>query len=173
MARTDSLSNFLTDVANAIREKKSTSDKIIASNFDIEIKSIESGGGISKGIVYNQMNNDGYPTEVTLNGLNKVPNGFFRNVNSSNGQFKNTTKITINGDIESVDNASFRECGVLTQLIFNSNIIPVLSSTNAFTLTPIEDGVGYIYVKDDLIEEYKSATNWSTFANQIKGINEL
>ena len=44
MARTDTLGNFLTDVANAIREKKGTTDTIQASNFDTEIASIEGGG---------------------------------------------------------------------------------------------------------------------------------
>ena len=45
MARTDSLGNFLTDVATAIRNKKGTTNTIVASNFDTEIESIESGGG--------------------------------------------------------------------------------------------------------------------------------
>lgn len=40
MARTDSLTNFLTDVANAIRAKKGTSDPIPAANFDTEILTI-------------------------------------------------------------------------------------------------------------------------------------
>lgn len=44
MARTDSLSNFLTDVANAIKTKKETTDNILAQNFDTEIASIVSGG---------------------------------------------------------------------------------------------------------------------------------
>ena len=44
MARTDTLGNFLTDVAAAIREKKGTTDTILASNFDTEIASIEGGG---------------------------------------------------------------------------------------------------------------------------------
>ena len=43
MARTNTLGNFLTDVADAIRKKKGTTDTILASNFDTEIASIESG----------------------------------------------------------------------------------------------------------------------------------
>ena len=39
MARTDTLGNFLTDVAIAIRNKKGTTDTIVASNFDFEIVS--------------------------------------------------------------------------------------------------------------------------------------
>lgn len=48
MARTNSLGNFLTDVADAIREKKGTTDTILASNFDTEIASIEGGGDINE-----------------------------------------------------------------------------------------------------------------------------
>lgn len=42
MARTDNLTNFLTDVANAIRAKKGTSSPILAANFDTEILTITS-----------------------------------------------------------------------------------------------------------------------------------
>ena len=45
MARTDNLTNFLKDVATAIKEKKGTSSPIIASNFDDAIRSIPTGGG--------------------------------------------------------------------------------------------------------------------------------
>ena len=48
MARTNTLGNFLTDVASAIREKKGTTDAILASNFDTEIASIESGVDINE-----------------------------------------------------------------------------------------------------------------------------
>ena len=44
MARTSNLSNFLTDVASAIKEKKGDSTNILASNFDTEILSLPSQG---------------------------------------------------------------------------------------------------------------------------------
>ena len=47
MANTSNLSSFLTDVADAIREKKGTQDQIPAGNFDTEIKSIETGTKIN------------------------------------------------------------------------------------------------------------------------------
>lgn len=43
MARTDTLGNFLTDVAEAIRTKKGTTGTIPANTFDTEIASIEGG----------------------------------------------------------------------------------------------------------------------------------
>ena len=47
MANISNLSSFLTDVADAIREKKGTQDQIPAENFDTEIKSIETGTKIN------------------------------------------------------------------------------------------------------------------------------
>ncbi len=44
MARTDTLGHFLTDVADAIRTKKGTSDTMQASDFDTEIENLPSGG---------------------------------------------------------------------------------------------------------------------------------
>ena len=45
MSKQDNLTDFLTDVADAIREKKGTTEKINPQNFSEEIKGIESGGG--------------------------------------------------------------------------------------------------------------------------------
>lgn len=45
MSKQDNLTDFLTDVADAIREKKGTTDKINPQNFSEEIRGIESGGG--------------------------------------------------------------------------------------------------------------------------------
>lgn len=44
MARTDTLTNFLTDVAAAIKAKKGDETAIPAENFDTEIASLPSGG---------------------------------------------------------------------------------------------------------------------------------
>lgn len=49
MAKNNNLTDFLTDVANAIREKKGTSDPINPQNFSDEIASIETGGGGGSG----------------------------------------------------------------------------------------------------------------------------
>ncbi len=43
MADTSNLSQFLTDVASAIKNKKGTTDKIPAANFDTEISNITTG----------------------------------------------------------------------------------------------------------------------------------
>lgn len=45
MAKNNNLTDFLTDVADAIREKKGTTEPINPQDFSSEIASIESGGG--------------------------------------------------------------------------------------------------------------------------------
>lgn len=48
MSKQDNLTDFLTDVADAIRAKKGSSEKINPQNFSEEIRSIESGGEVTE-----------------------------------------------------------------------------------------------------------------------------
>ena len=50
MADTSNLTRFLSDVADAIREKKNTDENILAANFDQEILDIKSGQSVSDGV---------------------------------------------------------------------------------------------------------------------------
>lgn len=60
-----------------------------------------------------------------------------------------------------------------TIILRNEAAVCTLADTGSFNNTPIANGTGYIYVPDSLVEQYKSATNWSTFADQIKPLSEL
>ena len=76
--------------------------------------------------------------------------------------------------VTSIGSQAFRNCSKLTNLtLSNAEAVCTLSNVNAFDGTPIEDGTGYVYVPDDLVDSYKAATNWSTYAAQIKGLSEL
>jgi hypothetical protein len=46
------------------------------------------------------------------------------------------------------------------------------NKTNIFASTPIASGTGYIYVPAALVDSYKGATNWSTYAAQIRAIED-
>ena len=73
----------------------------------------------------------------------------------------------------SIGSYAFRDCSSLTTLILrNPDVVCTLSNTNAFTSTPIASGTGYIYVPSALVDSYKAETNWSTFADQIRAIED-
>ncbi|MBQ3529534.1 MAG: leucine-rich repeat protein [Oscillospiraceae bacterium] len=61
----------------------------------------------------------------------------------------------------------------LTTLVLGGNELNPLDNVSAFNKSPIQSGTGYIYVPDNLVETYKTATNWATFADNIKPISEL
>lgn len=69
---------------------------------------------------------------------------------------------------------AFYGCLKLTKLILrNPSVVCTLSKTDALSETLIKSGAGYIYVPDDLVDDYKAATNWSSFASKIKPLSEL
>ena len=72
----------------------------------------------------------------------------------------------------SIDSSAFSSCSKLTALILRSGTMATLSNTNAFSSTPIASGTGYIYVPAALVDSYKAASKWSTYANQIRAIED-
>lgn len=78
------------------------------------------------------------------------------------------------GNITSVGANSFNGCVKLTALIVErvGTKAPNMSATGVLTGTPIEGGTGYIYVPASMVDLYKSATNWSTYAAQIRAIED-
>lgn len=75
MARTNNLTNFLTDVADAIREKKGTEGTIQASDFDTEIANLPSGGGDISEYFNTTINSYSYTGTTFISGLvqKKIP----------------------------------------------------------------------------------------------------
>lgn len=61
---------------------------------------------------------------------------------------------------------------ILNQITLGSSRLCTLSSTDAFTNTPIASGTGSIYVPSSLVDAYKSANIWSAFSSQIFPIPE-
>ena len=80
---------------------------------------------------------------------------------------------------------AFTNCYSLTKFVLYSDKVCPLSKADAFkgcyhilgtvdaTYNPEGLKDGYIYVPDNLVEEYKVATNWSVYADQIKPLSEL
>lgn len=126
MARIDNLNNFLTDVADSIREKKGTTELIPASAFDTEIDSISGGGDINdyyltSGADYQNINYyiKKIPTIDTSN-LTDMPGIFDGCYNLMELPAINTSKVT---------NMSYmlRHCRKLTT-------IPQLNTSNVINM---------------------------------------
>lgn len=72
---------------------------------------------------------------------------------------------------------SFVNCSALEAVIIRATSgVPTAFSTDIFTGTPIAGGTAsdscFIYVPSALVDSYKSASVWSTFANQIRAIED-
>ena len=74
--------------------------------------------------------------------------------------------------VKSFGSSVFASCTALKTLILRNATRVTLSTTGAFTNTPITSGKGYIYVPSALIDSYKAAVNWSTFAKQFRKLEE-
>ena len=126
MARTDTLPHFLTDVADAIREKKGTEETITASDFDTEIENLPGGGssldwsaigyseepdtGIEEGYEYAiEVKNNWTPATSLINKFN----------NNVNLKFMPLVDTSITTNMQSI----FRNCYILSA-------IPQLNTSN-------------------------------------------
>lgn len=248
MAKNNNLADFLADIANAIRAKKSTSGAINAQDFASEIASIESGGGASDtdvdGLLTNSLTHlSSNATSIrayALRGLSKLTSVDLPNVQSvgDNGFYgvglvelslpsctkvggtciaycNSLTKVNLpkctslgsytfrenkllsevtlpacptisqsafyNCDalakislpsVTTINASAFSGSAIFETLILGASSVAKLSNTNAFTGTKIASGTGYIYVPADLVENYKAASNWATYAEQIRAIED-
>ena len=84
----------------------------------------------------------------------------------------NMTEITLHGVITNIAYNAFNYSNISKLVLPNITTVPTLD-TSSLSNTPIAKGTGYIYVPDSLVDNFKSATNWSTYADHIKGLSEL
>ena len=64
---------------------------------------------------------------------------------------------------------AFGSCSALLTMVLRGSNVATLGS-NALVSTPIASGSGYVYVPSGLIDSYKSATNWSLYADQFRAL---
>lgn len=71
------------------------------------------------------------------------------------------------------NNQAFMNCtSLVTVILRKTETICTIQNTLVFNNTPIAKGTGYVYVPRALVDTYKTATNWATFANQIRAIED-
>lgn len=81
--------------------------------------------------------------------------------------------------LTSITAYDFANCKKLTRFVLGTPSVCTLASVTAFDSTPISGNtydtngeLGYIYVPAALVNSYKAATNWSTYASQIRAIED-
>ena len=75
--------------------------------------------------------------------------------------------------LTSIEENSLEKCSALTKLILrNTETVCSLNATSALSNTPIANRTGYIYVPSTLIGSYQSATNWSTYADKFRVLED-
>ena len=177
----------LTKVASAIREKGGTSDPLVyPDGFVTAIQAIETGGGGGSDELVNSL------IDRTISGV------YVNNTVTSIGRYglSNCTKLTsvVLPAVQVTNANAMLGCSALTQadfsnlqhiqhstfygnkkfatLIIRTQAVAKLDATSAFKDTLIASGKGYVYVPSALVDSYKTATNWSTYANQIRAIED-
>lgn len=97
-------------------------------------------------------------------GITSIPGTAFYNCDS-------LARIDLPENVRSIIGNAFQQCGALaTFIVRKSDGVCALGA--ALTGTPIASGEGYIYVPSALVDSYKAATNWSTYANQFRAIED-
>lgn len=77
------------------------------------------------------------------------------------------------GQARGINAQAFNGCSSLTELILRkTDSICALYNVNGISNSAIGKGTGYVYVPSALIDTYKAATNWSTYAAQIRAIED-
>jgi hypothetical protein len=61
----------------------------------------------------------------------------------------------------------------LKSVVIRTSTVATLVARDVFSNSAIASGTGYVYVLDNLVEQYKNSSNWSDIASQIKGVSEL
>ena len=105
-------------------------------------------------------------TSVALPLVTTVPSGCLRSC-------KKLERVDL-GAATSIVRTAFTDSTALETLIIRTETLCTIADASV-TLrgSKIAAGTGYIYVPDNLVNSYKTATNWVAFANQIKPISEL
>lgn len=177
----------LTKVATAIRDKGGTSDSLVyPDGFVTAIQAIQTGGGggsdelvnslIDRTISGAYVNNTVTVIGVYgLAGCTKLTSVVLPAVRITEGNSMVGCSGIIKADFSNLQNIrylTFSRNTKLVTLIIRTQVVAKLEKTTAFRDTPIASGTGYVYVPSALVDSYKTATNWSTYANQIRAIED-
>ena len=177
----------LTAVADAIRAKGGISNPLVyPDGFVSAIQAIETGGGSGSDELVNSLidrtisgtyvnNTVTIIGRYGLAGCTKLTSVVLPAVRITDGNSINGCSELIKADFSNLQNirySTFYSNKKLVTLIIRTQDVAKLDNMSAFKDTPIASGTGYVYVPSALVNSYKTATNWSTYANQIRAIED-
>ena len=116
MARTDTLTNFLTDVAAAIKAKKGDNTAIPAANFDTEIANLPSGSGDNTALI-NLIDRSVKSIEI--------PEGTTSIGGSAFSHCTGLTSITIPDSVTNIGYQAFYDCRALTSITIPNSVTSI------------------------------------------------
>lgn len=152
----------------------------------------------AKGLISVNLPNLTNVPDNAFKGCSKLPNIYLPKVPSLSSSAFSTCYLLTTIDlpkVNSIASNAFYSCCSLTALILRSETMCTLSNTNAFNncchilgttqrVYGVQDSSdytyfneeclkdGYIYVPSALVDTYKSATNWVTYADQIRALED-
>ena len=103
-------------------------------------------------------------TEIVLPSVTSIAAFAFQNCPA-------LTKVDLH-KVASLQSNTFTNTNLSTLILRKTDGITSNGSTAVFNNTPISKGAGYIYVPAALVAQYKAAANWSTYAAQIRAIED-
>jgi hypothetical protein len=121
MSKQDNLTDFLTDVADAIREKKGTTEKINPQNFSEEIRGIESGGNI--GYMADVID----PTATGITNISKVVvNDGIKTIKiRAFYQWNNLTEVYLPDSVEVLEDNAFQQSTKIRTIRLSPNLTKI------------------------------------------------
>lgn len=172
----------MSEIADAIRSKNGTTEGILPRDMASAIEGISSGGAddVAKGII------DKSITEISNSEITSVGDYVFYCCFDLTGiDFPNATSIGTSAfyacrnltivDFPKVTNikaTALNYAEKLHTLILRSTTMVTLGSATALRSTAIHAGTGYIYVPRSLVDSYKTATNWTSYTNQFRALED-
>ena len=75
-------------------------------------------------------------------------------------------------NVKSIGVYAFNNCTNLTAVIIRYDGVCTLHNADAFGNSAVAKGTGYVYVPKEHLDSYKAATNWSSYADQIRAIED-
>lgn len=90
------------------------------------------------------------------------------------GAYRNCENLTIVdlGATAKINTTAFDGCSALVTFIIRTESVCEIASARIFYGSPLYSGSGFFYFPKKLVDAYKSATNWTRFADQIRAIED-